>query len=216
MNTICENRCCGGMSCDNAKTYYCPDCQCDRNTTEERKCVHCGNNELMDEYVDAKEPIEMNDETSGNNESCCYGECLERVGCERCIMNNLECELSDTLMKLYEQKPERYLYVDGLPYPFVHGAKILGYSENQMYGYKMKHPDDYTMEILEFTGVEGAVKESVSMKFNLNGDWVWRLDEMFGLEVVDEARQNTCISKISAICYAMRALSTCLENANKS
>ena len=189
MNTICENRCCGGMSCDNAKTYYCPDCQCDRNTTEERKCV---------------------------NESCCYGECLERVGCERCIMNNLECELSDTLMKLYEQKPERYLYVDGLPYPFVHGAKILGYSENQMYGYKMKHPDDYTMEILEFTGVEGAVKESVSMKFNLNGDWVWRLDEMFGLEVVDEARQNTCISKISAICYAMRALSTCLENANKS
>ncbi len=62
MTTICEKSY-HGMGCDNLNTYItCPDCDCDRTATEERTCVHCGNNELMDEYVDAKEPNTISDQ----------------------------------------------------------------------------------------------------------------------------------------------------------
>ena len=215
MTTICENSC-HGMGCDNANTYYCPDCQCDRNTTEERKCVHCGNNEIVDKYVDDKEPTSISEQPSHIINKTCDGECGEKTSCEECKLNKSELKLSDTMMKLFEEQPERYLKVGGVPYPFIHGTKIIGDTRDHIYGYKMRQPDDYTMELTEYTGYDGAVKEVVTMKFVLNGDWVWRLTEVCGLGIVKYHEENlTCILKIDGILYAMGTLRACLGKFRK-
>ena len=216
MTTLCENGF-RGMGCDNLNAYInCPDCDCDRTATEERTCVHCGNNELANEYFDSNEPNTIIDQPSHIIDKTCGGECEEKVCCEECKMNKSELELSDTMMKLFEERPERYLKVGGIPYPFIHGTNIIGDTRDHSYGYKMRQPDDYTMELSEYTGYDGAVKEVVTMKFVLNGDWVWRLSEVCGLGLVKYHEENlTCILKSDGITYAMGTLRTCLGKSKK-
>ena len=218
MNTLCENDF-TEMGCDNANTCFnCTQVICARTTFEQNECGYCGIIERTNEYIDSDnpsadtaEPAVIIAEPSASIESYCSGECVEEMSCERCKMNTSEIELSDIMMRLYKEKPSRYLKVNGVPYPFIHGTKIIGNTCSHWYGYNMKQPDEYTMEITEYTGYEQTVKEFVSMKFNLNGDWVWRLSEVSGLKIVEYAEQNIeCITRKDAVLYATGTLTSCL------